>query len=172
MFKNDEFNVYDVGESNWLEFWKLTNEVLNTNYPETLFNYFDERKHLVQIYKIVEVNGEIIAGVKAYSITSLTDTQHQKSKIIPFATYIETIVVVNKYRGKGIGTYLLRLIEQESLTCFIKKIALHTPINNSRVIDWYLKQGFCIQNIVEDYYRATTLDSRYSQDAFLFEKDI
>ncbi|CAD1780495.1 similar to Saccharomyces cerevisiae YOR253W NAT5 Subunit of the N-terminal acetyltransferase NatA (Nat1p, Ard1p, Nat5p) (Partial) [Maudiozyma barnettii] len=172
MFNSDNINVSDVDDHNWQDFQKLTNEVLHSNYPEALFNDCGARKHLIHFSKIVKVKGNVIAGAKAYSVTSLSGVKNSTSNIVPLATYIETIVVDNRYRDKGIGTYLIELIEQESQNCFTPKIILHTPKNNTKVIKWYLMKGYRIQNTVEGYYSATELDSKYSPDAFLLEKDL
>lgn len=160
----------DFNEGNWQQFWKLSNKVLQSDYPASLFQeLLDglEKQHLVVVSKGVSSGSHVIAGIKAYSIVSPT-----KSMILPIGTYIETLVVCEDYRKRGIGTHLLQLVEQESKNCFINKVILHTPVNNTSVIRWYKSNGFEVVEVINNYYSTTKLNSIYSLDAVLLEKQL
>lgn len=167
MNRGNNIEFQDVNSQNWKQFQQFTNRILKAKYPDSLFTDFDSHGHLMYIAKIATANGIIIAGMKAYSIVS-----SNTSRILPTATYIETLVVDETYQGKGLGTMMLRMIEQESEQCFIQMLLLHTPVNNTKTIQWYLSRSFQIQDTILGHYDATDLDSSHSSDAYLLQKNI
>ncbi|KAG0671533.1 hypothetical protein C6P45_000365 [Maudiozyma exigua] len=170
MNKVDDIRLYDVNSQNWRHFQQFANRILKTQYPDSLFRDFDNHEHLVYIAKLAMIDGIPIAGLKAYSIIS--NDRGRKSRILPTATYIETLVVDETYQGKGLGSRMLQIIEQESLHCFIGDLMLHTPVNNSKTIQWYLSKGFIIKDTIISYYNSTDVDPSHSRDAYLLQKTI
>ena len=61
---------------------------------------------------------------------------------------IEYIIVDNDYRQCGIGTKLLKKIEEEN----IKNITLEVRESNLTAINFYKKNGFRIETIRKNYY--------------------
>ena len=75
------------------------------------------------------------------------------------------IVVEEKYRGKGIGTDLLRAFEELSKRNRMKHMNLFVEVSNVNAIDFYKKRGFFIIEKKPKVYKNGT-------DAFLMEKPI
>ena len=170
MNKDSNIEFQDVNSQNWKRFQQFTNKILKAQYPDSLFTDFDSQEHLMYIAKIAMLYDVPIAGMKGYSIIS--SNKERNSRILPTATYIETLVVDETYQGKGLGTMMLHIIEQESRECFIHNLLLHTPVNNTRTIRWYLSKGFRIQDTILGHYNSTELDSSHASDAYLLQKTL
>lgn len=61
---------------------------------------------------------------------------------------IEYIIVSNQYKGKGIGTKLLKMLEKENVT----NITLEVRESNKVAINFYKKNGYKIEAIRKNYY--------------------
>ena len=83
------------------------------------------------------------------AISCKEDIQEDKNK----AVYIMTITVLKPYRRYGIGTKLLeKAIEDCAKNKDIKKLTLHMQKGNDSALEFYLKHGFEIVKVMEDYY--------------------
>lgn len=77
---------------------------------------------------------------------------------------VNYIVVLEKYRGKGIADKLLKsaLDDMRKNGCNI--VSLEVEISNEKAINLYLKNGFKIESIREKYYE--------NKDGYLMVKDL
>jgi ribosomal protein S18 acetylase RimI-like enzyme len=75
------------------------------------------------------------------------------------------IAVEEKYRGKGIGTDLLRAFEELTRKSRIKCMNLFVEVSNVNAISFYEKRGFRIVERKPKIYKN-------GSDAFLMEKNI
>jgi len=66
--------------------------------------------------------------------------------------YIETIEVAPEYRGKGIGSELLRRIEGSARGVGAEVVLLHVDEENTGAIRLYQTHGFIYWSREEDYY--------------------
>ena len=164
-------DIFDVDSTTSTEFCDLTNRVLGTSYPPSCFHIAQREGHLVFIYKVAVVAGRIVGGIRAYSITSGPGST-SSSRILPFATYIDTLVVDPHFQHQGIGGILVELVEQISKELFIHELQLHTPSNNYSAIQWYVEShGYTHHGTSPNFYADTPLDSsQHCLDAVLLHK--
>ena len=68
--------------------------------------------------------------------------------------YIMTVGVLPPYRGRGVGSNLLRHSIKEALEePLVDEVYLHVQSNNDDAINFYKKQGFGIKETIKGYYR-------------------
>ena len=68
--------------------------------------------------------------------------------------YIMTLGVLPPYRGRAVGTNLLRHSIKEALEePLVDEVYLHVQSNNEDAINFYKKQGFGIKETIKGYYR-------------------
>ena len=58
--------------------------------------------------------------------------------------YISNVAVFPKYRGMGLGTYLIDLAEKEAKQCGANRLSLDVETENINAINLYKKLGFTI----------------------------
>lgn len=79
-----------------------------------------------------------------------SDVQPAEQKRI----YIMTLGVLAPYRGRGIGSKLLRqIVEYAESHSDIADVYLHVQVNNQEALDFYKKQGFENVGKIENYYK-------------------
>ncbi|MES1919368.1 N-alpha-acetyltransferase 50 [Bonamia ostreae] len=83
--------------------------------------------------------------------------------------YIATIGVNSKYRKRGIGQNLLKILEEDLVLVHkVEKIYLHVHIENDGALYFYKKRGYRITKRIPNLYKFVNRDER--QDAFELEK--
>ena len=113
----------------------------------------DYVKRDVYLCIVFEINSEI-AGWLAGSSNNEVLSEHGCS-LGDF--YIEEIVVDSRYRRKGIGSFLLRVIPKDQL----KAIVVDTPLINKPAIKFYEKSGFVkVLGLSEEFYKTWTRMSK------------
>ena len=113
----------------------------------------DYVKRDVYLCLVFEINSEI-AGWLAGSSNNEVLSEHGCS-LGDF--YIEEIVVDSRYRRKGIGSFLLRVIPKDQL----KAIVVDTPLINKPAIKFYEKSGFVkVLGLSEEFYKRWTRMSK------------
>ena len=77
----------------------------------------------------------------------------------PHNLYIQTLAVLSPYRHLGIATALLDAIICIALTHYprqntnVKEIYAHVWEANEEALEWYIRRGFEVGEVVEGYYR-------------------
>lgn len=85
-----------------------------------------------------------VGAVKARIIT-------EKGHLAPSFVYIDSIAVLEAYRGFGIGTLLLDWLIEETKKIYLHKVKCH---GWRLSVGWYEKHGFKEEGIVKDYYKG------------------
>jgi ribosomal protein S18 acetylase RimI-like enzyme len=61
--------------------------------------------------------------------------------------YIADIIIFEEFRGKGLGTEVMKKVEEKAKQLRVNKISLHVFGHNSRAINLYKKMDFNITNL-------------------------
>ena len=99
----------------------------------------------------MSVRGEIIDGTKLDGFILLDD-----NKVIGLGTYkyygdiCEIVSLDSKRENIGIGTSILRLIEQVAVENHCKRMRLITTNDNLRALQFYQKRGYSLTKIYKD----------------------
>lgn len=67
--------------------------------------------------------------------------------------YIMTIAVLPAYRDYGIGTMMLEEIIKIAYEMRKREVWMHVWTGNQDAVDWYLRRGFVVKEMVTGYYR-------------------
>ncbi|SMO86409.1 GNAT family N-acetyltransferase [Gracilimonas mengyeensis] len=65
---------------------------------------------------------------------------------------IFSVVVDPDYQGQGIGILLLRKAEEAATERGAERISLEVSASNAKLVEWYKKEGFEVQDQLKDYY--------------------
>lgn len=76
----------------------------------------------------------------------------------PNAVYIESLAVLEPYRGLSIGKQFIEFIKEQAHISYIHEITLHVWKKDEKVINWYKKQGFSVKEEVPEYYKPHGLE--------------
>jgi len=63
-----------------------------------------------------------------------------------------TLNVKKDFRRMGIGSILLEALEKKALELNMKKIVLQVEVTNSPAVNLYLKKGYSITRMINNYY--------------------
>lgn len=83
--------------------------------------------------------------------------------------HIESIGILPKYKGQGIGTELMKYLEKMCKENKKNKIVLEVRYRNTNAIKFYKKLGYVEKRILKNYYM---MSYRKSRDAIFMEKII
>lgn len=156
----DDLTVNNVGT-----FRKINSVCLPTTYPE---NFYKDALNSDQIVQLAFYSELPVGAVKAkpintsHRLASFETTQQTQptSQIVPNAVYIESLAVLEAYRGLGIGSKLLEFLVEETKKKYVHEVVLHVHVDNEKAIEWYLKKGFVKETeLVKDYYKAQGLEN-------------
>jgi ribosomal-protein-alanine N-acetyltransferase len=139
-----------------------TDDLAAIEYVERLS--FDEERYRRELLEsflyedafttIVAVMGkDIVAYVTVYRESSGTTCR------------VVSIGVLPEQRQKGIAQSLMGVVEADALEDTMGKITLEVRVTNVPAINLYLKLGYKVRGIIEDYYGK-------GKDAFYMEKDL
>jgi ribosomal protein S18 acetylase RimI-like enzyme len=118
-----------------------------TSFPWTAFGltkesaekFFYDRLHKNLVF-VAENNGEVLGFIAI-------------KRNILFANYIRRIVVRKDKRSKGIGTSMLRFIEDITLNERLPNVFLITTIKNRKAVKFYKKNGYQIIGKIPNFIR-------------------
>ncbi len=79
--------------------------------------------------------------------------------------HIITIDVVAEARRAGVGSALMRAVEEQLIRAGAVAVALETPVNNEAAIRFYKQQGYFVEKTVSGYYSN-------HMDALVMMKDL
>lgn len=68
-------------------------------------------------------------------------------------TYIMTLGVLEPYRHKRIGSMLLQSVIIQSIQDGMDHVYLHVQTNNALAIQFYMRFGFEIAEVIKNYYK-------------------
>lgn len=71
--------------------------------------------------------------------------------------YISYVYVIQSYRNRKIGSYLMNLAIQKMKQRNIRYIVLTVDIQDKKAYDFYMKKGFMPDNILRNYGRHEVL---------------
>lgn len=150
----DDLTINNLGT-----FKKLILVTLPTLYPES---WYKDSLNSDQIVKIAfyselpvgEIKGKLINSSHNIPTFLVATSVQVNSKIIPNAVYLESVSVLEAYRGLGIGSKLLNFAIEEAKLRFVHEIVLHAHVDNTSAIEWYKQKGFIqIGDTVVNYYK-------------------
>jgi len=81
-----------------------------------------------------------------YDITGLNWCNRQREG------YISTLGVVDSYRCKGLGTYLLEEMTKKLINIGCNDLSLHVKSDNETAIQFYITNGFEKRKFLKEYY--------------------
>jgi len=117
---------------------KLASETLTERYNPSIFNYFYET--FPAGFLVAAIGSKIIGFIIGAEISST------KVRIL-------MISVSKNYRRKKIGKTLLEKIEKIILNKGINEIDLEVRTRNTSAIKFYQKNGYVIEDKIENYYQ-------------------
>ncbi len=139
MFFIKDFFIKDYDEN----FNKLLKQLTESNFNKTKFlNVYKNLSHQKKIFIVKNNDNDTIA---TGSILLEQKFTHNFSKV----AHIEDIVVLESYRGRGIGKLLINFLVKfaEKNNCY--KVILNCDEKN---INFYKKLGFSKKNVEMSYY--------------------
>lgn len=104
-------------------------------------------------FLVADVNGKVVG----YAVTTL--------ERVAGSAQLLNLAVDRRYRGRGIGSSLLREIIKRVRTDGASKIYLQVRVSNSKAIRLYLNFNFQIECIIHAYYTD-------GEDAYLMSKKL
>lgn len=90
-----------------------------------------------------------VGAVRAHMVLKLST---------PTGVYVDALVVLPAYRGKGLGKMLLDWVEKEAKDRFVHEVALHVRAGDGAARAWYERQGYVLGEVVQGYYAGQGLD--------------
>ncbi|SCV02517.1 LAME_0H02300g1_1 [Lachancea meyersii CBS 8951] len=155
-------NLDNIYANNVGTFRKITNTVLPVNYPEKFFNEQFDDKYKGTFFGQLGYFGEVaVGGIRAELLAN------KNGGVKPAGVYVQVLAVLEAYRGKGIGSKLLKYVEEQCKTHFQHKLFVHVAVDNKEGLEWYKGHGFEVEgDELKDYYKDTT----GSPDAYVLVK--
>lgn len=160
----DIISLDDLTANNVGTFRKINSVCLPTSYPESFYKdaLNSDQISLLAFYSELPVGAVKAKPINtAHRLASFESTQQTQptSQIVPNAVYIESLAVLEAYRGLGIGSKLLEYVVEETKSKFVHDVVLHVHVANEQAIAWYEKKGFVREaGVVEGYYKAQGLE--------------
>lgn len=98
-----------------------------------------ERVNLVSYAEKLALNAFNFFLMEASVDIAHASIYHNKSKSVVF---LSNIAILEKYAGYGLGTLLLKKIEEFSIANNVKSISLEADANSKMLKDFYVGRGF------------------------------
>ena len=109
-------------------------------YPESLLAFFITHERYVSL--VAEVGGVVIG----LAVGGLEEREHRR------VGHIWTIEVLPAYRNRGIGTSLLKKLEEELAARGATEFCLEVRVDNTPALHLYEKFGYERVGLLKDYY--------------------
>ncbi|KAM3163744.1 N-acetyltransferase domain-containing protein [Lachancea thermotolerans] len=156
-------NLDNVYSNNVGTFQKIANTVLNVTYPDKFFQeQFDGGKET--LFAQLGYYGEVAVGAVRAQLIS-----NKNGGVKASGVYIQILAVLENYRGKGIGSQLLKFVEEQCKAHFQHNIYVHVAVDNEKGIQWYQRKGFEQEGeVLKNYYKDTT----GAPDALILKKSL
>lgn len=145
--------------------------------------FFAEKANRIsyEFCDVVEIENKVVGSIVNYpgSIMKILDkplierleklypkdSKEYKEKVYPLVVakeanddeyYIDSLAVLDGYRGHGIGRKLIKLVEEKALQHNFGKCSILAELNNTRAFDLYNRIGYEKDGIIEvggiEYY--------------------
>ncbi|WP_282081072.1 GNAT family N-acetyltransferase [Aquimarina algiphila] len=128
LFKEAAMKIAKMNIDHW-QYWK--------NPPLERIEWLEEGIRNKEFYFIKNTDSTTIGMVRILK-EDLLYWGKQKEKSL----YIHSLVVKDKYGGKGVGKSILEQIKNEAKKSNCKYLRLDADSNNSKLCSYYEKQGF------------------------------
>lgn len=126
---------------------RVINEAsLPTRYPDSFYD--DALSGFSQFAYFGEV---AVGAVKAKLQTPPNST-------VPSDVYIESVAVLEPYRGRGIGKKLVQFVVDQAKKSYVHEVTLHVWAKEDKTKEWYEKIGFTQKEVIPGYYKEQKLD--------------
>ncbi len=139
----------------------LANEIIPQHYGS--FLPMQHIRFFIDTYQSVPAMEEqLLQGVVYYLIKDSDNNiaylgiEHKDTTLI-----LSKIYVLNEYRGRGIGRFLMQFLYQRAAALKVTKIELYVVTENSRAVHFYLKEGFIISETIDKAYKSGTTVKEY-----------
>lgn len=130
-----------------------------------VFHIYGPYEDIVTRWFQLEITAAIIATMdkKPVGFAMIGDISNRWN--LPHISELLAIAVEPEKQGRGIGEILISEIERKALERNIKRIFLHTAVNNLSARKLFTKNGYRIWEIKRDFYPK-------GQDAMMMSKEI
>ncbi len=148
---------------------KLAKEVWEDHYTPIIGK--SQVDYMLENFQSAEAIDSQITQGQHYYLTALEQSNVGYFALIhdfeKYAVKISKIYTHSFYRGKGIGNFMLKFIEQACEDNDVSRLWLTVNKNNKDSISWYQRRGF---EITEDV--KIDIGSGYYMDDYVMEKTI
>ncbi len=119
----------------------------STEIPFSLLLLADETKEAIEkyiyksdVYTLHTIDNPNPIGV--FALFSLSNTTIE----------IKNIGILNSYRGRGIGSFMIEKIQEIAVQKNCKEIIVGTPVTGKREVNFYVRNGFVQYSIIKDFF--------------------
>lgn len=81
-------------------------------------------------------------------------------RLYPKSLRVYSLAVARQHQGRGLGEAMMKKADARARALGKSALRLEADANNSRLIQWYLGQGFQFLSILPDYYGPGTAAQR------------
>lgn len=107
-----------------------------------LFPHLDMQTYARRVFVARATGYRMFVGELAGDVVGVIGTMPNHNLHDGFVTYIEHVVVDQRYRGQGFGSQLIAFAEQRALEEGCKLIELDTDLGNDKAAKLYEKSGY------------------------------
>jgi len=126
--------------------------------------YYEILEDFPETFLVAELNEEVVGYIMCrieYGFSNMKRFGLAKKG------HVVSVAVLEEHRGKGIGTKVIQLAQEEMKRKTAKECYLEVRVSNQEAIDLYQKLGYKVTSRLEGYYRdgepaylmATLMDS-------------
>jgi N-alpha-acetyltransferase 50 len=102
----------------------------------------------------VGMKSPIIASIRCRILPTSPPSGNSRISQTPPTLYISTLTLLSPYRGFGIASALLHIIEAYAIDTYgVGSVTAHVWEANDEGLEWYVKRGFREVGREQDYYR-------------------
>ena len=168
-------SVSRLTEKTFLPFRRVTSLLLPIRYPDSFFKEAISDPTISSISRVALYRDSQLSQENSVSNSTTHDRKSTTEHVIggircrleplpvpPNSTpllqqqmYIQTLVLLSPYRGRGIATLLLDTVVCEAVKCsdIVTSVYAHVWEANQEGLEWYIKRGFTVEEIQVGYYK-------------------
>ena len=133
---------------------EIISQAIGYSFDQAL-EFVSQKTHII---KAMLTDRSVIVGFCSYTEEENLST-HQPTY------YLEDLDVLKDYRRQGVGSALVKYVEQIACTQQISTLSLHTGTKKQENLDFFSTLGFHTRVLVPGYYQAKF-------DAYLLTKEL